>query len=85
MVYLMKHIDGINAWVKGHKSQREEVTGRIKDAIVYLCLLWGMANEEIVSEEEVEAFFDEQGFNPGGTFNEETGEVTYQATGDEVI
>ena len=85
MVYLMKHIDGINAWVKGHKSQREEVTGMIKDAIVYLCLLWGMANEEIVSEEEVDAFFDEQGFKPGGTFNEETGEVTYQATGDEVI
>ena len=49
MVYLLKHIDGINAWVKGHESQREDVTGRIKDAIVYLCLLLGMANEEIVS------------------------------------
>jgi len=28
MVYLMKHIDGINAWIKGHKSQREDVSGR---------------------------------------------------------
>ena len=85
MVYLLKHIDGINAWVKGHKSQREDVTGRIKDAIVYLCLLWGMAEEEIVSEEEIDAFFDGQGFKPGGLFNEDTGEVTYQAIGDETV
>ena len=47
MVYLLKHMDGINAWIKGHRSQREDVTGRIKDAIVYLCLLWGMTKEEI--------------------------------------
>ena len=88
MVYLLKHIDGINAWVKGHKSQREDVTGRIKDAIVYLCLLWGMAEEEIVSEEEIDLFFDEQGFKPKGNFNPDTGEVSfpeYQATGDETI
>ena len=85
MVYLLKHVDGINAWVKGHKSQREDVTGRIKDAIVYLCLLWGMTEEEIVSEEGIDAFFDEKGFKPGGTFNEDTGEVTYQAMGDEVV
>ena len=85
MVYLMKHMDGINAWIKGHKSQREDVTGRIKDAIVYLCLLWGKAKEEIVSEEEIDAFFDEQGFKPGGTFNQDTGEVSYQAIGDEGI
>ena len=85
MVYLLKHIDGINAWVKGHESQREDVTGRIKDAIVYLCLLWGMVKEQIVSEEEIDAFFDDQGFKPGGTFNEATGEVTYQAIGDELV
>ena len=90
MVYLMKHIDGINAWIKGHKSQREDVTGRIKDAIVYLCLLWGMATEEIVTETEIDAFFDEHGFMPsktpnGSVFNPETGEVSYQATGDEVV
>lgn len=42
MVYLLKHMDGINSYVKGHVSQREDVTGRIGDAIVYLCLLYGM-------------------------------------------
>mgnify|MGYP003135559796 CR=1 FL=1 len=42
MVYLLKHIDGIGSYVDGHKSQREDVTGRIKDAIVYLLLLWAM-------------------------------------------
>ena len=89
MVYLMKHIDGINAWVKGHKSQREDVRGRIKDAIVYLCLLWGMA-EEYYDLEDVDILFDEHGFTPSKTsnesnFNPETGEVSYQALGDEVI
>ena len=46
MTYLLKHIDGISAYVKGHKSQREDVTGRITDAIVYLMLLWAMNREE---------------------------------------
>ena len=88
MVYLMKHIDGINAWVKGHQSQREDVTGRIMDSIVYLCLLWGMvADDEVFDIDDV--FFDEEGFKPSkkccGAFNEDTGEVSYQATGDEVV
>ena len=46
MVYLLKHIDGISAYTKGHQSQREDVTGRITDAIVYLMLLWAMVVEE---------------------------------------
>ena len=45
MIYLMKHIDGICSWINGHKSQREDVTGRIIDCIVYLCLLYGMSQE----------------------------------------
>ena len=45
LVYLLKHIDGICAYVKGHKSQREDIRGRLTDAIVYLCLLWGMVEE----------------------------------------
>ena len=45
MVYLLKHIDGITAYLSGHKSQREDVRGRIKDAIVYLMLLWAMIEE----------------------------------------
>ena len=46
LVYLLKHIDGICSFVKGHKSQREDVRGRLTDAIVYLCLLWGMVDEK---------------------------------------
>ena len=46
MVYLLKHIDGIGSYIDGHQSQREDVTGRIKDAIVYLLLLWAMVSGE---------------------------------------
>ena len=46
MVYLLKHIDGISAYIKGHKSQRESVEGRLTDAIVYLMLLWSMVIED---------------------------------------
>ena len=46
MTYMLKHVDGIAAYVKGHKSQRENVTGRITDCMVYLMLLWGMIEEE---------------------------------------
>lgn len=42
MIFLLKHIDGIAAHIKGHRSQREDVQGRITDAIVYLLLLGGM-------------------------------------------
>ena len=45
-IYLMKHIDGIASHIKGHRSQREDVRGRLTDAIVYLCILWGMIDEE---------------------------------------
>ena len=50
MVYLLKHIDGIMAYINGHKSQREGVEGRITDAIVYLLLLRGMVDENIISK-----------------------------------
>ena len=43
LVYLLKHIDGISAWANGHRSQRENVRGRINDARVYLAILAGMA------------------------------------------
>ena len=46
LVYLLKHIDGICSHVDGHKSQREDVRGRIKDTIVYLMLLWAMIEEK---------------------------------------
>ena len=46
LVYLLKHIDGICSYVKGHRSQREDITGRITDAIVYLMLLWAMNRDD---------------------------------------
>lgn len=45
MVYTEKHIDGIHSYIQGHRSQREDISGRICDVIVYLCLLYGMVKE----------------------------------------
>lgn len=45
-IYAMKHKDGIAAWLKGHRSQREPVQGRIKDLIIYLLLLWAWVEEQ---------------------------------------
>tara|TARA_R110002020_G_scaffold367959_1_gene579859 strand:+ start:506 stop:955 length:450 start_codon:yes stop_codon:yes gene_type:complete len=95
MTFLIKHIDGITAHINGHTSQREDVRGRIKDAIVYLSLLWGMAEGEANvkwEHEETEKFLTKNGFvdnkrngkNPM-EFNPKTGEVSYQSLGDEVI
>ena len=50
MVYLLKHIDGIMAYINGHKSQREGVEGRITDAIVYLLLLRGMVENNDINQ-----------------------------------
>ena len=47
MVYLLKHIDGICAHVKGHRSQREHISGRIGDARVYLALFAAMEKEDV--------------------------------------
>lgn len=46
LVYFSKHRDGVISYIKGHRSQREPVQGRIKDMIVYLFLLWGMVEED---------------------------------------
>ena len=45
-VYFLKHVDGIAAYIKGHRSQREGIQGRIVDARVYLALLCGMVEGE---------------------------------------
>lgn len=47
LVYMAKHFDGIAAYIKGHKSQRESVTGRINDMIVYLCLFRAMVEDNV--------------------------------------
>lgn len=44
-VYLQKHFDGIVAYINGHRSQREDVRGRIKDARVYLALFRAMVED----------------------------------------
>lgn len=44
-VYLKKHLDGILSHLRGKRSQREPVQGRIQDAIVYLFLLMGMEDQ----------------------------------------
>ena len=55
-IYFYKHIDGIVAHINGHTSQREDVRGRIKDARMYLGLLWGMLDDK---EEQAEAELDQ--------------------------
>jgi hypothetical protein len=45
-VFAMKHRDGIASFLQGHRSQRENVRGRINDLIVYLLILRGMIEEE---------------------------------------
>ena len=92
MTFLMKHMDGIVSHINGHTSQREDIRGRIKDAIVYLTLYWGMVEgeESVVWNDSkgTEEFLADSGFvdsKPKTLFIPETGEVSYQATGDEVI
>jgi len=94
MTFLMKHMDGIVAHINGHTSQREDVRGRIKDSIVYLTLYWAMVEGEMSVQWDqeatmgVEEFLSDSGFvdsKPSPVFNKETGEVSYQAIGDETI
>lgn len=44
--HLNKHMRGIKAFVNGHRSQREDIRGRIKDARLYLALLWAAIEDE---------------------------------------
>lgn len=45
-VYLKKHLDGVLAYLNGHRSQREPVKGRFKDLHMYLYLLEFMLQED---------------------------------------
>ena len=55
MTYFLKHIDGIMAHIDGYESQRESVTGRITDALVYLTLLWGMLDGKEEEKQEMDS------------------------------
>ena len=46
MVYLSKHLDAIDAYIRGEYHDPEPIHGRIKDAINYLLILFGMIKEE---------------------------------------
>ncbi len=45
-VQAMKHRDGIASYIRGVRSQREDVRGRIIDLINYLRLLYAMVEED---------------------------------------
>ena len=60
MVYVLKHIDGIASFIEGHRSQREKVQGRLTDAIVYLCILWGMIESEPKYPEKSKYYYNRQ-------------------------
>lgn len=59
--HLNKHMRGIKAFVNGHRSQREDIRGRIKDARLYLALLWAaVEDEEKQAKKEVQSFLEER-------------------------
>ena len=85
MIFLLKHMDGIIAHINGHESQREDIRGRIKDAIVYLTLYWGMVEDRMGakmgtnggssifnSKEEEDKMLEEFGFTKSKTPNGST-------------
>ena len=45
LTYLLKHIDGICSYVNGVTEQRDSISGRIQDAIIYLALLHATMKE----------------------------------------
>lgn len=45
-IFAGKHWRGIRSYINGHRSQREDIRGRILDLIVYLILLWSMVDDE---------------------------------------
>ena len=50
LTYMLKHIDGLCAYADGHRSQREDVRGRLTDIIVYCLLFWGMVEDNAKQE-----------------------------------
>jgi len=45
LTYMIKHVDGLCAYADGHKSQREDVRGRLTDIKVYANLFRGMVED----------------------------------------
>ena len=53
LTYMIKHVDGLCAYADGHKSQREDVRGRLTDIIVYCILFWGMVEDNENQNKEI--------------------------------
>jgi len=51
-VYFAKHLDSLASWIREEYSDSEPITGRIKDLINYLFLLYGMIKEKEMGAEE---------------------------------
>lgn len=45
-IFANKHWRGIRSFIGGHRSQREDVRGRINDMVVYLVLLRAMLDQD---------------------------------------
>ena len=54
-VYFAKHLDSLASWIREEYSDSEPITGRIKDLINYLFLLYGM----IIEKEQEEKLLEE--------------------------
>lgn len=44
-IFLAKHLDAIDTWIREGEVRSEPIDGRIQDAVMYLLLLLGMASE----------------------------------------
>lgn len=60
MVFMLKHLDGVRVWIAGHRSQREDVRGRIKDIRLYLALLRAFVEEEEMTPAFIQALLEAQ-------------------------
>ena len=81
-VHAMKHKSGIASYLKGVKSQRENVRGRINDLIVYLFILRGLLDEE-EDEKEKEVLRKKRAEWSGkGIFYTEAETREYHKTGE---
>tara|TARA_R110000868_G_scaffold100015_2_gene274993 strand:- start:16846 stop:17196 length:351 start_codon:yes stop_codon:yes gene_type:complete len=54
-VYLQKHLDSINHYVKTGTEGAEPIEGRFVDAITYLSLMAGMVHEDSTASQLVES------------------------------
>lgn len=45
MVYMQKHLDAIESFIRGEYADPEPISGRVKDVINYLLILAGMIKE----------------------------------------